>query len=165
LCAACYADLDVRRQYAPKPGGRASTAGRPEYEQPAPEPQRYFDAREYADPEARKRGYAERAARSVELFGRKDGLLPSEEERRAELSRILSFLTLPERLERLLVRQGLDAAGLAERTGLHRTSIYGYLRNKWKPSYRAARKLAGALGVSVEELLGEERGAALAVVR
>jgi DNA-binding XRE family transcriptional regulator len=165
LCAGCYADLDLRACYAPKPGGRASSAARPELEPPPPGPQHYFTSQEYADPEARKRGYAERFSKSVQLFGRQDGLVPSDAERHADFCRYLQNLALPARLQHLLVRHGMDAAQLAEWAGVGQRTIYAYLEGQFRPSYRAAQKLARALGVPAEVILHDEPIAALAAVR
>jgi hypothetical protein len=165
LCASCYADLGVRKRYAPKPGGRAAANDLQAPEQPAPEPERYFTTSEYADPEARKRGYAERAARSVELFGREDGLVPSDAERHADFCRFLQNLALPARLQHLLVRHGVDAAQLAKRAGVGQRTVYAYLAGQFRPSYRAAQKLGQALGVPAEVILHDEPIAALAAVR
>ena len=59
------------------------------------------------------------------------------------------------KLREIRKQQGLSQAELSERSHVHRISISRYENGKKKPSVDSLKRLAAALGVSTDELLGE----------
>jgi transcriptional regulator with XRE-family HTH domain len=68
--------------------------------------------------------------------------------------------TFAERLKEFREKAGLTQAALAQATGLSLGVVRDYEQGRKEPALRSAFKLAGALGVSVEEFRPEERAAA-----
>ncbi len=65
-------------------------------------------------------------------------------------------MSINQRLSDLMSRQNLNNADLVRRAGLNHTYIHNIRRGKTKsPSFEKLNKIAKALGVSVEYLVGE----------
>lgn len=64
-----------------------------------------------------------------------------------------SFAT---RLERAMKLKGISAGMLAIKSGMSDRMIRNYLKGKYRPSADSVKSLAGALGVSIDWLMGEE---------
>lgn len=62
------------------------------------------------------------------------------------------------RLDRAMKLKGISTGMLAIKSGMSDRMIRNYLRGKYRPSADSARCLAGALGVSVDWLIGMEDG-------
>lgn len=82
-----------------------------------------------------------------------DGLPESIEVGHPSEPRQLSKQEFGRRLQRLLVERGLNQSELARRAGVGRDSISTYIRGRSFPEPKALSKVAGALGVSPQELL------------
>jgi len=54
-------------------------------------------------------------------------------------------------------RRGMTQEQLSKASNIHRVSIAKYETGKSEPSLESAQKLASALGVPVDDLIGEKR--------
>lgn len=61
-------------------------------------------------------------------------------------------MTLGERLKILRIEAGLTQEELAQRIGLKKQNISRYENSHCEPNIRTAKKIADALGVSIEEM-------------
>ena len=61
-----------------------------------------------------------------------------------------------ENIKRLLKENGYTQKDLAKRTGLTESTISHYVNNQREPNLEALKRLALALGVSVDELIGHD---------
>lgn len=64
--------------------------------------------------------------------------------------------TLGKRLKDILAAQGISQAELAARAGTTQAQISAYINQKGSPTLESAERLAGALGVSIAALIGDE---------
>lgn len=69
------------------------------------------------------------------------------------MSDLMSFAT---RLDRAMKLKGISTGMLAIKSGMSDRMIRNYLRGKYRPSADSVKYLAGALGVSIDWLMGED---------
>ena len=61
-------------------------------------------------------------------------------------------------LQMIRKQKGISQTRLAQLSGVHRVSIVRYEEGSTTPYARNALKLAGALGCTIDDLLGEKEG-------
>jgi Predicted transcriptional regulators len=60
------------------------------------------------------------------------------------------------RLDRAMKLKGISGGMLAIKSGMSDRMVRNYLKGKFRPSADSVKKLAGALGVSIDWLMGTE---------
>lgn len=70
-----------------------------------------------------------------------------------------------ERLKRAIFLNGIKKSDLAERVGIDRSKISAYVSGRYKPNGETLTKIAAALGVSSEWLLGKDDIMAASITR
>lgn len=68
---------------------------------------------------------------------------------------------LPQRMRRFREESGLSRAELADRTGLSRPTIWAWESGKTQPRQSNLETLAHALGISAQELTGQDQSEAI----